>query len=304
MAKDEKPDSKGALGEEEDEAEIPWDDELNAWAEDETLQGTELRVTVFRQEKRGGPREKVWEFIDEIIGSHELGLRFGGGRYHLYGRIIQDGVTVKTIRRIISLGSTYTEAMNEAKRAAAPMAGPVSPFSNINWMDVLKAAPPVLLALRELFGGRSTFEGMEEAQKVMARVLEDSAKSQIKMIGELRREVSGMPAQNVTKDSQDPAEDPDMVKEIKEYIFGAIKEYGPGLLEAAGLKLKGAIGAVKRDEVFQSLAQNERLFSRVYSHLVEGATEEDKALIAKVLQKLSANGLGFKLPQQTREPVT
>lgn len=289
----------------DEESEIPWDEELAAWAEDETFQGTELRITVFKQEKRGGPKEKIWEYVDEIVTSHELGLRFGGGRYSLYGRIIQDGRTVKMFRRVVALGSSYTEAMNEAKRAALPqtMQGASYPqtVNSINWIEIIKQAAPALAILRDLLRPPSQIEASLETQRIIGRVVEESAKSQIKLLETVRKDGVG---QTMGKPEEEEIEDPKLLDEVKDYLKEAIREYGPTLLEAVGLKLRGAMKMIKQDDVFQSLSENPRLLAKVYAKLSEGQTEEEKTLTAKVLKKLSENGMGFHLPQVTEQAKT
>lgn len=289
----------------DEESEIPWDEELAAWAEDETFQGTELRITVFKQEKRGGPKEKIWEYLDEIVTSHELGLRFGGGRYSLYGRIIQDGKTVKMFRRVVALGSSYTEAMNEAKRAALPQtmqgAGYPQTINPINWIEIIKQAAPALAILRDLLRPPNQVEASLETQRIIGRVVEESAKSQIKLLETVRKDGIG---QTMGKPEEGEIEDPKLLDEVKDYLKDAIREYGPSLLEAVGLKLRGAMKVIKQDDVFQSLSENPRLLAKVYAKLSEGQTEEEKTLTAKVLKKLSENGMGFHLPQVTEQVKT
>jgi len=282
----------------DEESEIPWDEELAAWAEDETFQGTELRITVFKQEKRGGPKEKIWEYLDEIVTSHELGLRFGGGRYSLYGRIIQDGKTVKMFRRVVALGSSYTEAMNEAKRAANPQAmnGANYPqtVNAINWLEIIKQAAPALAILRDFLRPPSQAESALETQRLIGRVVEESAKSQIKLLETVRKDGIGQP---MGKQEEEEIEDPKLLDEVKDYLRDAIREYGPTLLQAVGLKLKGAMKMIKQDDVFQSLSENPKLLAKVYAKLSEGQSEEEKTLTANVLKKLSENGMGFHIPQ-------
>lgn len=106
------------------------------------------------------------------------------------------------------------------------------------------------------------------------------------------------------KPEEEEIEDPKLLDEVKDYLKEAIRDYGPTLLEAVGMKLRGAMKMIKQDDVFQSLSENPRLLAKVYAKLSEGQTEEEKALTAKVLKKLSENGMGFHLPQVTEQTKT
>lgn len=280
----------------EKEAETAWDDEIQEWEESDQFENTTLKISVYRQPIRGGEREKVWEFTDEIVSSHEIGQRFGGGRYSTYARIFKDGKIVKTIRRTFRLSeSSYAPPQAPQQMAGAAMPQPMS-IENI--LRMIQAAIPVAVALKDLFGGGggTKLAAMEDAQKVVGRVIEESARREIAMIKTIRTEVMNNGEAKTTK-SED--EEPlGTEEELKSYLLDVLKQYGPGLIEAIGLKLTTAKRIIKTDPVFAALAKNEALFARVHGLLTADPdlAETDKAMIEKVLTKISDMGIGIRVP--------
>lgn len=288
---------------EADEIESHWDDELRAWEEEGRFEDAELRITVFRQSAKSGPVEKVWEYIDEPVTTHEIGLRFGGGRYRTYARLVRDGKILNTVRRRFILAESYTQEMRaRAPAPAVAMAGHASP---LDWMEnfgrMLSAAAPMVATLREVFGGRSNvgMPGMEEANKLVGQVIQESARNMIALHREIKKELGTMG--NPQPPPPPPADD-ETVTEYKTYLLEVAKEYGPRLLEAVGLKLNSALGFVKADPTFRTLRKNETLFQQVYDRLTNDPEmpESDRTLVHKVLEKLAHNGLGFQVP--AKEP--
>lgn len=285
------PDSEG----DERDIETSWDDEIQEWEESERFENTTLKISVYRQPLRGGEREKVWEFTDEIVSTHEIGMRFGGGRYSTYGRIAQDGKIVKTIRRTFRLSESSYAPPQAAPQQMAGIAMP-PPMNLENILRMIQAALPVVVALKEVFGGGGGKLGaMEEAQKVVGRVIEESGKREIALLKTVRAEImngEAKPAAKVEEESLGTDQ------ELKAYLLDVLKEYGPGLIEAVGLKLTTAKTVLRHDPVFKTLAQNEELFARVYGQLTNDPelNETDKAMIEKVLTKVADMGVGIRIP--------
>lgn len=281
----------------EKDVETAWDDEIQEWEDDERFENTTLKISVYRQPLRGGEREKVWEYTDEIVSSHEIGKRFGGGRYSTYGRIIQDNKIVKTIRRTFRLSeSSYAPPQAATQQmAGAAMPPPMNPE---NILRMIQAALPVVVALKEVFGGNGSTKlaAMEDAQKVVGRVIEESARREIAMIKNVRAEIMNNGDTKTIKSGED--EPLGTEQELKAYLLDVLKEYGPGLIEAVGLKLTSAKAVIKRDPVFASLAKNEALFARVHGLLTADPelAETDKVMIEKVLTKISDMGIGIRVP--------
>jgi len=280
------------------EFETAWDDEIAEWEADDRFENTSLKISVYRQPLRGGEREKVWEFNDEIISTHEIGVRFGGGRYSTYGRIVQDGKIVKTIRRTFRLSESSYPLPQAVPQQVATMTTGAAPMTFENIMRMIQASLPVIVALKEVFGGGGNkLAAMEEAQKVVGRVIEESGKREIALLKSIRSETvnNGEQAKAAAASTEeDPAE-------LKTYLLDVLKEYGPGLIEAVGLRLRGATAVIKNDPVFQTLARNEALFTKVYSLLTKDPElkEEEKVMIENVLTKIASLGLGIKIPRPT-----
>lgn len=279
----------------EKDIETAWDDEIQEWEDAEKFENTTLKISVYRQPLRGGEREKVWEFTDEIVSTHEIGKRFGGGRYSTYGRIVQDGKVVKTIRRTFRLSESSYAPPQAAPQQMAGVAMP-PPMNLENILRMIQAAIPVAVALKDLFGGNGATKlaAMEDAQKVVGRVIEESARREIAMIKTVRSEIMNGEAKPAAK--ADEVEGTE--QEFKAYLLDVLKEYGPGLIEAIGLKLTTAKAVLKRDPVFKTLAQNEGLFARVHGLLLNDPElgDGDKAMIEKVLTKISEMGVGINIP--------
>lgn len=292
-------------GESTEGDESPWDDELSAWAEGEEYEGTSLRIAIYRQATRGAPREKVWEYEDEVVSSHEIGLRFGGGRYSVFARIIREGRILKRIRRHFTLSETYTEEMR--KRAPqAPQGAAMGGMRPMSFEDMARgvaamvaAVMPAIAALRDAFAPPDKFGNTAEANKLIQAIVADSARAQISFAKEMRAEIQqmGKPMQPAQTQEEEPS-----IDEFKQYMIMALREYGPSLLEAAGLKLKAALGFIKRDEVFVALSQNPKTMEKVFDGIMKDPelNESDREMVGKVLEKLAANGLGFNV----RRPAT
>lgn len=289
---------------ETDESESHWDDELRAWEEEGAFEDSELRITVFRQSSKAGPVEKVWEYIDEPVTTHEIGLRFGGGRYRTYARLVRDGKVLQTVRRRFILAESYTlEAKSRMPATAAhgPAMGYAAAPSMLEYMEgfgrMLAAAAPMVAAVKEVFAGRNAIHmnGMEEANKVVGQVIAESAKSMISLHREIKKELGTM----VNPQPQpQPTADEETVNEYKAYLLEVAKEYGPRLLEAVGLKLNSALGIIRADSTFRTLRKNQNLFQQVYAKLTNDPemSDADRTLVHGVLEKLASNGLGFQIP--------
>lgn len=291
-------DEENLLGEGDEEADIPWDDELAQWEEDESYQHTTLKITLFRQPKRGGEREKIWEYEDEIAGTHAIGLRFGGGRYSVYGRILRDGKVIKRIRRHFVLGESYNEAARlNAAQQAPQMAASVpqaNPWNLETFARGVQIALPLIAALKEFLSPSDKLGNAQETAKMINGILMDSAKAQIGFVREVKKDLVQMGNPQAT-----PQSDEESPEEFKAYLLEALKEYGPTLIEAAGLKLKSALSIMKKDDVFAALANSPQLFERVYNLAINDpeVTDADKVMIEKVLTKLSTHGIGFNIPK-------
>lgn len=284
---------------------LPWDADLLEWAEAENIEDTALKVSLYRVAKNG-MRERCWEWTDEIPNAHEVGLRFGGGRFMVHARLLAGAkVKSKTQIRFFNLAESYNE---ESKRyqalQRAELAGQVAPVNQgAEVMGMIKAMMaefviPMISIMRQGQQpiqppvNQSAAEAWGQANAMVSQIAGQAARTMIDHTKELSKELATM---GLTNSRQEPEADEN---EIKDYVRDMIKEFGPLVLEAGSLKLKGMMGLIKRDEVFQGLSQNEKLFGRVYASLMADAemTADEKATTEKVLTKLSNAGLGFNLP--------
>jgi len=286
---------------ESDESESHWDDELRAWEEEGAFEDSELRITVFRQSSKAGPVEKVWEYIDEPVTTHEIGLRFGGGRYRTYARLVRDGKILQTVRRRFILAESYTQEVKSRMPTTAAHGPAMGGASILEYMEgfgrMLAAAAPMVAAVKEVFAGRNAIHmtGMEEANKVVGKVIAESAQSMISLHREIKKELGTM---GNPQPQPQPTADEETVNEYKAYLLEVAKEYGPKLLEAVGLKLNTALGFIRADSTFRTLRKNQNLFEQVYAKLTNDPemSDADRTLVHGVLEKLASNGLGFQMP--------
>lgn len=298
----------------QDEAQIdvlPWDADLQEWADAENIEDSALKVGLYRVSK-SGMRERCWEWTDEIPNAHEVGLRFGGGRYMIHARIMAGArVKSKTQIRFFNLAESYNEESRKYHAAARlemnGMAAAANPgqemFGMIKAMMHEFVIPMISLMRNNQApapANNGAAEAWSQANGMISQIAGQAARTMIDHTKELSKELATM--RNAEPAPAEPADD----NEIKEYLKEAIREFGPVVLEAGVLKMKGILGVVKRDEVFQALSQNEKLFARVYGSLLAdvGMTEEEKITAEKVLRKLAAGGLGFNLPQRPQAAQT
>jgi len=278
---------------EPDEEALPWEAELDEWQAAERIEESQLNVVLYRL-RDGKSKERVWKWVDEIPDEHDIGLRFGGGIYMVYAVLSAPGGFRKVKHRRFTLAASYDAERARAHReqglslpgpAGVSLAGPPrDPFDMMVQMMEKIIVP--MMAGRAAAAGPADLSHWNQANEIVGRVVQASAESQLRM----SREVGGMIARN-NGGGEPEAEDGD----FKDYLKDMIKEYGPTLLEAAGLKLKAAAGLVKRDEVFTQLSQNKELFGRVL-HLLAKDPDLDPTLTEKVLTKLQGIGVAIPLP--------
>jgi hypothetical protein len=279
---------------EPDDESLPWEAELDEWQAAERIEESQLNVVLYRL-RDGKSKERVWKWVDEIPDEHDIGLRFGGGIYMVYAVLSAPGGFRKVKHRRFTLAASYDAERARAHReqglslpgpAGVSLAGPTRDPFDMMLLMMEKIIVPVM-AGRGAASAPADLSHWNQANEIVGRVVQSSAEAQLRM----SREVGGMIARNGAGPEPAEAEDGD----FKDYLKDMIKEYGPTLLEAAGLKLKAAAGLVKRDEVFTQLSQNKELFGRVLNLLAKDP-DLDPALTEKVLTKLQGIGVAIPLP--------
>lgn len=285
---------------EEDEDPLPWEEDFQAWEASERVDESTLIVTLYRFPKGGKGKERVWRWTDEIPDEHEIGLQFGGGSYIIYATVSGPGGYRKVRHRRFVLAASYgagrVRALQEPGANPYPLAGSVpaggpayapNPYGPELMFGLLERLIVAALSGRQAAPAAPDLSHWTQANEIVGSVVKSAAESQLKLSREVSNHLAGAKGAEVESEADDG--------DFKDYLKDMIKEYGPTLLEAAGLKLKAAAGLVKRDEVFQSLAGNNALFGRVLNLLAKDP-EVDKGLAEKVLTKLQGIGVAVPLP--------
>lgn len=295
---DDEPKSKAAEDEDEEDDPLngymPWEDDLRQWEYEEKQAEESSRFTLFRRHASNKTNERVFEWFDEVPTGHEIGLRFGGGHYMAYLNLPRgkDKKPRFRCRRFI-LADTYTlekkkrdaaeaAAMSTHQVAGGMMGNPLEMVATIiNQIVIpLMAARPQTAA--------DPFAAHKGFSEAMIQITEASARSSIQLTRELQKELTLMkPAQE--------AEDKATEDDFKGFLKDILKEYGPTIIEAGALKMKSIASAIKKDEVFQALNQDQNLFARVLG-LLNKDPDIDQAVAQKVLGKLSKMNIGIKVP--------
>jgi len=287
-------------GDEPEDA-LPWEEDFLAWNESERVDESTLTVTLYRL-RPGKVKERVWRWNDEIPDEHEIGLQFGGGTYVIYATVSAPGGYRKVRHRRFVLAASYDaermRAQKEQGRTPYPMADnpamgfPVMPSVGPEFM--MGMMERMMTAFMGAMAGRNASAApslghWEQANEIVGRVVQSAAESQLKQ----SRDVTALIA---TYNQGTQMHEPEASEgDFKDYLKDMIREHGPTLLEAVGLKLKTAAGLVKRDEVFQSLAGDPALFGRILNLLAKDP-EVDKTLAEKVLKRLQGIGVAVPLP--------
>jgi len=295
-----------------DPDQLPWEEDLTRWAMEEKYEGEYYRLVLFRRRESGKGKEKVWEWIDENPGSHEIGLMFGGGPYTAYMLLPRrEGEKPRIKTRHFILADSYSERkkLRDRENGLSPMVHQGHPYGQqqapqpqVNEMERLALIfEKMVFPMMELMGRNQAaapvaqdpmkyFPGMAT---MMTDVVMQGARSQIALTKELVKEMAtGNQGKAQTTDPDDEEEANDF--DYKEFLKDALKEYGPTILEAVGLKAKAAASMIKSNEVFQTLAQNKSLFDRVLG-LLKQDQDVDHLVVDKVLDKLSKLGVGFNV---------
>lgn len=276
---------------------LPWEEDLDQWQAGERVDDSELNVVLYRLLKGRG-KERVWKWVDEIPDEHrDIGLVFGSGTYIVYAVLSGPDGFRKVKHRRFTLAASYDAERTRAQREqglnlAGPAGGNLAGSSSPNQFEMMLALMErvivPLLAARGAPAAGGDLSHWTQANEIVGRVVEASATSQLNM----SREVGKMLAHNgPAAESGDEAGEGD----FKDYLKSVIMEYGPSLIEAAGLKLKAMAGVVKRDEVYSSLASNPELFGRVVKLLAKDP-DVDIGQVEKVLTKLKGIGVAVPLP--------
>lgn len=285
----EEPDDIAGLDDDENPA-LPWEDELDDWQQQERIDDSNLEMVLYRL-KGQKMKERVWKWDNEIPDEHEIGLKFGGGEYMIYAILKGPPGFRKVKHRRFSLAASYDaeriRAQQEQGMSLAGAAGgsipAASPFEMM--ITLMKEVIVPMLNRPAPASGPQGFEHWNQANLIVGRVVEEAARSQIRM----SREVGGMSGRNGAEEEEGGEE------EFKDFLKGMIMEYGPSLIEATGMKLKSMAGVVKRDEVFQTLAGNPTLFGKVVQ-LLSKDPELPAGMAEKVLSKLKGIGVALPLP--------
>jgi len=287
-------------GEDDDDPQngyMPWEEDLRQWEIEEKQGDESSRFTLFRRHASNKTNERVFEWFDEVPTGHEIGLRFGGGQYIAYLNLPRgkDKKPRFRCRRFI-LADTYTA--EKRKRDAAEAAGLNAPQGQaaagmmgnpleMVAMVINQIVVPLMAARPQQADPFAAYKGFSEA---MLQITEASARSSIQLTRELQKELTlGKPAQ------AESAEDKATEDDFKSFLKDILKEYGPTIIEAGALKMKSIASAIKKDEVFQALSQDQNLFSRVLG-LIAKDPEIDKDVAQKVLGKLAKMNIGIKVP--------
>lgn len=277
---------------------MPWEEDLRQWEIEEKQGDESSRFTLFRRHASNKTNERVFEWFDEVPTGHEIGLRFGGGHYMAYLNLprFKDKKPRFRCRRFI-LADTYTAEKRkrdaaEAANLGAPQAQGLSQGMMGNPLEMVamvinQIVVPLMAARPQQADPFAAYKGFSEA---MLQITEASARSSIQLTRELQKELTlGKPAQ------QAPEEDKANDDDFKGFIKDILKEYGPTIIEAGALKMKSIASAIKKDEVFQALSQDQNLFGRVLG-LIAKDPEIDKDVAQKVLGKLAKMNIGIKVP--------
>lgn len=275
---------------------LPWEEDLDQWQAGERVDDSELNVVLYRLLKGKG-KERVWKWVDEIPDEHrDIGLVFGSGTYIVYAVLSGPDGFRKVKHRRFTLAASYDaertraqkeQGINQAGPAGVNLAGSSSASSFEMMLALMERVIVPLMAARPAAAG-GDLSHWNQANEIVGRVVEASATSQLNM----SREVGKMLAHNGPAEiGGEGAEEGD----FKDYLKEVIKEYGPSLIEAAGLKLKAMAGVVKRDEVYSSLSSNPDLFGRVVKLLTKDP-EMDAGMVEKILTKLKGIGVAVPLP--------
>jgi len=298
---DDDDDPKAKAPEDEDEEDdplngyMPWEDDLRQWEYEEKQAEESSRFTLFRRHASNKTNERVFEWFDEVPTGHEIGLRFGGGHYMAYLNLPRgkDKKPRFRCRRFI-LADTYT--LEKKKRDAAEAAAMGAPQVGGGMMGnplemvamVINQIVVPLMAARPQAATADPFAAYKGFSEAMIQITEASARSSIQLTRELQKELT------LTKPAQE-AEDKATEDDFKGFIKDILKEYGPTIIEAGALKMKSIASAIKKDEVFQALNQDQNLFARVLG-LINKDPEIDKDIAQKVLGKLAKMNIGIKVP--------
>ncbi len=297
----------------EDVDQLPWEEDLAQWEAEEKQENEYSRLVLYRRQENNKGQEKVFEWVDENPGSHAIGMEFGGGRYTAYLILPprENGGKPRIRTRHFILASSYTEKKRIRDREAGYGMDPrlsfghpgnqqsrepqISEFEKIAlifdkmvmpMMEIMmknQAAAPVAVDPMKMFPGMAS---------MMNDVVLQGARSQIALSKEMVKELSMATAGRPQKEEADPDEPTDF--DWKDFLKEAIREYGPQLIEATGLKAKAAAAMLRGNEVFQTLAANKVLFDRVHALLTQDP-DVDKGQLQKVLEKMAKLGLGLNV---------
>lgn len=277
---------------------LPWEEDFLAWNESERIDESTLTVTLYRL-RPGKVKERVWRWTDEIPDEHDIGLQFGSGSYIVYATLSAPGGYRKVRHRRFILAASYDAERARAQREqgldrhASPnpmgMGGGfgMGPEFVMGMMERMMTAFMGAMANRQM-SAAPDMSHWNQANEIVGRVVSQAAESQLQQSREVTKLLAGA-AKGESMEME--ATDGD----FKDYIKDMVKEYGPTLLEAAGLRLKAATGFVQKDDVFKSLASDPNLFGRVLNLLAKDP-EVDKQLAEKVLHKLKNIGIAIPLP--------
>lgn len=287
-----------------------WEQELSEWAAESHGENEIARFQIFRNRKPPATGiEQVFEYENQYIRKHQIGLMYGSGSYMVEMNLPAKNGKPRVFRRRFTLSIEYDRARkiwiaeNDAELLGAPGA-------------VASSAPPArsdldiaLVLIRELrpmfekfMGGRanenpSAANHWRETQSLVGDVVRESASTQIRLLGDLRKELSGMNANPAPPVNEDQATE----TEFKDFVKGIFREYGKDIIDATGLKLKAIAAKLRGDEIFQTLTQNPALYKRVFDLLVidpelDKTPNFTREILGKILDKLGKMNLGVNIP--------
>jgi hypothetical protein len=278
-----------------------FESELTEWAAEQHGENEIARFQIFRNRKPPATGiEQVFEYENQYIRKHQIGLMYGAGSYMVEMNLPAKNGKARTFRRRFTLGKDYDRARakwiaeNDAEEMGGAARAPaleVAPRSDLDIALLLIEKLSPLFLKRENTGG-----GWRENQALLNEVVGDSARAQIRLVSELRKEFSAMPTT-----TPPAAEEAATENEFKDFVKNVFRDYGKDIIEATGLKLKAIAAKLRGDEIFQTLTQNPALYKRVFDLLLVDP-ELDKTpnftreILGKILNKLGTMNLGVQIP--------
>lgn len=256
------------------------------WWEDEPQSANIDRVAAHLYRITNDGREKIYKFdcrADQVPDEHEIGVRFGSGKFEYIINQWIDGKRGKTKTISFRLAPEYDNYKKEAIQpqqqtqqqntiagaVTVDIAAQVAQGIQGAISGIVQSVAPFAPAIVELIKGHKQQdypEYLANLNNTTTRIIENNMKSTAKMTQDFLQDVLSSAAENMRFIPSNYEIEEEEEEEMKSTIFMMVapllEQYMPQIMSGAGQEL---LSGIKSNPLFQQIKNNDRVQNELFS---------------------------------------